>query len=203
MRFHNKLKDYAQVCSFGLLAGILARLTDFLSMESLWSFPTIATMYGFWVVTVVILIWRSASHLTAGLNTFLYLLFSTIAFYGLQYLLGKFFPQFGISGFPVRTFLYRCVASLICGMAAMILYFWNHKAWYAAILLALPIGLLAAESINVLVQLHQYHTHLFQLLFNAGFCLYLGIQFRKMTKVKELYTVSVIAVTALSNYFLF
>lgn len=203
MRFHNKLRDYAQVCSFGLFAGILARLTDFLPMDTLWSFPTIATMYGFWVVTVIVLVWRSTSHLTAGLNALLYLLFASVAFYGLQYLLGRFFPQFGISGFPVRMFLYRCVVSVVCGVAAMILYFWNHKAWYAAILLAVPIGILAAEAIHVLIQLQQYQTHLFQLLFNTGFCLYLGIQFRKMTKFKELYTVSVIAVTALCHYFLF
>lgn len=203
MRFHNKFKDYAKVCSFGLLAGTLARLTDLLPIGTLWSFSTIATLFGVWIVTVTLLIWRSTSHLTAGLNTFFYLLFTTVAFYGLQYILGIFLPQFDVGFFPMRLFLYSCVAALICGFVALIFYFWNHKTWYAALLLALPIGALAAESVSVLLLLQQYHTHLFQLLFDAGFCLYLGIQFRKTTKFKELYTVSVIAFAAVTYYFLF
>ena len=203
MRFHNKFKDYATICSFGIFAGVVARLTDFLSMNTLWSFPTIATLYGFWIITVILIIWRSTSHLTAGINTFFYLLCATVAFFGLQYILGKFVPHYPIKAFPFRRFLYYCVGSLICGLIGAILYFWNHKGWYAAILLAAPLGVLTAESIHDLILLQRYHTHLFQLIFNAGFCLYLGIQFRKMTKFKELYTVSVIAVTALCYYFLF
>ncbi len=203
MRFHNRFKDYATVSFLGLFAGIIARLTDFCSMDTLWSFPTIATLFGFWIVTVTLIIWRSTSHLTAGLNTFLYLLCMTVAYYGLQYLFGLFLPGFALEEFPLHLFIAYCAASAVCGLLAVILYFWNRKSWYAAILLAAPIGVLAAETLSVLVLLQRHQTHLFQLIFNAGFCLYIGLQFRKSTRYKELYTVSVIAFASACYYFLY
>ncbi len=203
MRLNNRLNDYIKVSSFGLAAGIIARLTDCLSMDSLWSFPTIATLFGFWIITVTIIIWRSTSHLTAGLNSFLYLFFTTVAFYGLQFILGLFLPKFDIGGFPTRVFLSYVIVSAICGIAGAILYFWNHKAWYSAILMAAPLGVLTSETISVLILLQRNQTHLFQVILNAGFAIYLGVQFRKQTKFKELYTVSIIMITALTYYYLY
>jgi len=203
MRFHNKFRDYAKICSFGMLAGALSLMTTFLPAGTLWSFSTITTLYGFWIVTSVLLIWRSTSHLTAGLNVFLYLVFTTIAFYGLKYILGFFLPQSENSSFQFQPLLHFAVSAFVCGIAALILYLWNHKSWYGSILLAAPIGLLAAESLYTLFLLQQHQTHLFQMLFNAGFCLYLGIQFRKMAKSKEIYSVSVIGFAALSYYFIY
>lgn len=203
MRFHNKIRNYLQVCSFGLIAGILARFTDFLPYDSLWNIHSIIALYGLWIICAAVFIWRSTSHLAAGLNVLLFFLLANAAYFGSEFLLGLLFPQLGYGGFQTKQFLYYVVASLICGVAAFILYSWNHGNWYGAIALAIPIGLLAAETITVLNLLHKNHTHLLPVLLDAGFCLYLGLQFRKLTKYKELYTVSVIAITYFAYKFLY
>ena len=203
MRFHNKIRDYLRVCSFGLFAGILARATDFVPYDSLWNIHTFTALYGVWIICAAILIWRSTSHLASGLNVLLFFLFTTVAYFGSEFLIGIFFPQLGYSGFETKAFIHYAITSAVCGVAAFILYSWSHGNWYSAIALAIPIGLLTAETIIVLKQLQNNHTNLFQVILNAGFCLYLGIQFRKQTKFKELYTVSVIAITGLVYKFVF
>lgn len=203
MRFHNKIRDYLRVCSFGLIAGIFTRLTDFIPYDSLWNIHTITTLYGVWIICAAVMIWRSTSHLAAGLNVLLFFLLTTAVYFGSEFLMGILFPQLGYNGFQTQQFLYYAIASVVCGIIAFILYSWSHKNWYSAIALAIPIGLLAAETIIVLKHLHNNHTDLFQVILNAGFCLFLGIQFRKQTKFKELYTVSVIVITGLVYRYVF
>lgn len=202
MRFHNRFKDYLRVSSIGILIGVLAQLICHQSFDNLWSLPSLATMYGFWVVAACFLIWRSSSHIAAGLHVLFFLFFTTLSYYGIPFLMGFVFPYFYGTIFPVSTFLYNCLSIFICGIAAIVLYCWNHHKWYNAILLALPIGLLTAESLHVLSLLHTQQTHLLQLLFNAGFGMYFGLQFRKMAHNKEIYTVTVIAVTWLTNRYI-
>ena len=203
MRFHNNVKNYLQVISFGLTAGILARGMDFMPNTGLWNVSSIVTMYGLWIILAAVFIWRSTSHLAAGLNVLFLYLFTALAYFGSAFLLGIFLPRLGYGGFAARQFLYYAAVSVGCGILALILYSWCHGNWYGAIMLAVPIGLLAAETAIVLKLLHAQQTHLLQLLLNAGFCLYLGLQFRKLTKFKELYTVSVILFFGLSYQFLF
>jgi len=203
MRFRNKIRDYLQVCSLGLFAGIVARVLDFVPYDSLWNIHTVTSLYGVWIICAAVFIWRSTSHLVAGLNVLLFFLLTDTAYFGSEFLLGVFFPKLGYSGFETKLFLYYAVVSVVCGVAAFILYSWNHGNWYSAIALAVPIGFLAGETIIVLRQLHNSHTNLLQVLLNAGFCLFLGIQFRKQTKFKELYTVSVIIITGLVYQFIY
>lgn len=203
MRFHNNIKCYLQVISSGLTAGILALALDFLPGNGLWSISSLASMYGLWIICACVFLWRSSSHLAAGLNVLFFYLFTALAFFGSIFLLGVFIPRLGYGGFATKQFLHYAAVSLGCGILSFILYSWSHNNWYGAIMLAVPIGLLAAETIIVLKLLHTYQTHLLQLLLNAGFCLYLGLQFRKLTKFKELFTVSVIFIAGLSYQFLF
>lgn len=203
MHFHNKFKDYLHICSYGLIAGVLARLTDFLPTSNLWYIQSISTLHGFWIICMAVLIWRSVSHLTAGINVLLFCLFATTAYFGSAYLLALIHSNFQYGDFQTKTFLNYVMISVACGIAAFVLYAWSHGNWYSAVVLAIPIGLLTAETITVLMMLNKNQTHLFQVLLNAGFCLYLGLQFRKLTKFKELYTVSVIAITGLLYHFLF
>ena len=82
----------------GILAGVLCRLSDFCPYESLWSFSSVATLFGFWIVSVGVITMYSVSHRGAFLNTFLYLFGMTISFYGLKYLLGFWVPRFDNGG---------------------------------------------------------------------------------------------------------
>lgn len=53
IKTNKKLKDrirlYSILFFIGILVGILCRLTDFFPYESLWSLPSIATLFGFWI----------------------------------------------------------------------------------------------------------------------------------------------------------
>ena len=58
-----------------MAAGSLCRLTDFLPYEeSLWSLPSIATLFGFWIASVGIITYLSSSNKGAFINSFLYAL---------------------------------------------------------------------------------------------------------------------------------
>ncbi|MCX4340166.1 MAG: hypothetical protein OSJ72_11030 [Lachnospiraceae bacterium] len=49
MKIRDHKKSYFIVFLIGMVMGILCRLTDFLPYEeSLWSFPSVATLFGFW-----------------------------------------------------------------------------------------------------------------------------------------------------------
>jgi len=52
IKIKGRIQSYNVLFFFGLLAGILCRLTDFFPYESLWSLPSIATLFGFWIASV-------------------------------------------------------------------------------------------------------------------------------------------------------
>lgn len=203
MRFHNKAKDYLKVCSFGLIVGLLARFLDFVPSVNLWSVSSLGNFYGLGIICAAVFIWRSTSHLASGLNVFLFFLITNAVYFASAFVLGFLIPNHGYDGFDTQQFLHYAISSIFCGIAAFILYSWSHSNWYSAIALAVPIGLIAAETMIVWKLLQNYQTHLLQLLLNVGFCLYLGLQFRKLTKYKELYTVSVIVISGLSYQYIF
>ncbi|WP_233505431.1 hypothetical protein [Sporosarcina sp. BI001-red] len=64
---------YLLYAILGLVAGIITRLTDFFPYDSLWSFSSIATIFGFWIVTVTLVIYFSDSNRNAAINVLLYL----------------------------------------------------------------------------------------------------------------------------------
>ncbi|GEM_PF-5388542 len=58
-----------------MIVGVLCRLTDFLPYEeSLWSIPSAATLFGFWIASVGIITCLSSSNKGAFINSFLYAL---------------------------------------------------------------------------------------------------------------------------------
>ena len=120
---------------FGVVAGTLTRLTDLLPQD-MWGIASVATLFGFWVVSVVFLVRYSHSCLNAGWNVSSYLLMMSVAFYVGEYLLGQFLPTFDNGDFRWCLLLIYGVASLICGAAAMVLYLWKKDKWYQPILLA-------------------------------------------------------------------
>ena len=143
MKFTDSRKTRIALFLAGILAGVLCRLSDFCPYESLWSFSSVATLFGFWIVSVGVITMYSVSHRGAFLNTFLYLFGMTISFYGLKYLLGFWVPRFDNGGvFHTKLFLLYSALSLLCGVGCSVLYCWNDRRWYSSVLLALPAGAL-------------------------------------------------------------
>ena len=51
-KLKSRIRLYSILFFIGIFAGILCRLTDLFPYESLWSLPSIATLFGFWIASV-------------------------------------------------------------------------------------------------------------------------------------------------------
>ena len=100
MKIKDNTKSYFLLFIIGILAGVICRLSDLLPYEeSIWSFPSIATMFGCWIASVGVITYMSSSNKGAFINSFLYMFGMTISFYGLLYILGFYFPALHDQGF--------------------------------------------------------------------------------------------------------
>ncbi|MFR5682696.1 MAG: hypothetical protein ACLUD1_01125 [Clostridia bacterium] len=115
-----KLKDkpisYISIFLVGTIMGIITRLTDLLPNADLWSFSSIATLFGFWIVSITIIVCCSISNKNSALNVFLYMFGMTISFYVSQYILGQFFSKFDNDGFKTNLFLIYSVLSVFVAL---------------------------------------------------------------------------------------
>lgn len=199
---HN-FKSYLIIFLCGLLAGVITRLTDFCSADTLWCFPSIATLFGFWIICVTVIVLLSNSALCAGLNSFLYLFGMTLSFYVLQYILGFYLPMFDNGSFKTSLFLLYSLLSAGCGIGAFILHFWERNTRLSAILYALPVGALLSETIGVTVCLATRAVFLFQFLMNGFAVILFGIMFYKRTNHKILYLTAICLVAAAVYYIVY
>uniref|UniRef100_UPI004056145E hypothetical protein n=1 Tax=Agathobacter sp. TaxID=2021311 RepID=UPI004056145E len=197
----NTPKSYVSIFLVGIAVGCVCRLADFFPADTLWSFSSIQTMLGFWIITNTMIVWFSSSNICAGVSSFLYMFGMTLSFYGLQAILGMFIPLFS-GGFRLPLFVLFSVASIPCGIAAFILHYWNRDHVMNSVLYALPVGALAAEAVAVSIYLSKYHTFLFQLLMDSVGVLIFGVLFFKKAKSKKLYIIASI-VSTLVFYFVF
>lgn len=207
MRTHEKKhptgRSYLYITLLGLLAGVITRLTDFFPSDTLWSLSSIATLFGFWIVTATFVIYFSSSNLNAAVNVFLYLFAMSFSFYFLQYVLGFFLPRFDNDGFKFVLFGLYTLMSLVCGGLSYVLYFWNKKNLFNSVLYALPVGGLAAETIGVGLYLFHNHTFLFQFIFDLIGTGVIGILFCRKVSSKVLYTVTVFVVSVVGYAFFY
>lgn len=198
MRLRDNYKSYLLLFVAGMIAGVICRLSDFFPYDSLWSFSSIATLFGFWIASVGVITCLSSSNIGAFINTFLYMFAMTLSFYGLKYILGFFIEKFASDGkFQTDLFLVYSVLSVVCGIGSFILYFWNKNNKAGSILYALPASGMLAEAIGCMVVLVNNHMLLAQTIFDFVFAFLFGILLFKKANNKIIYTVTVIAVTAL------
>lgn len=187
---HN-MKSYIKMFLIGILAGGICRLADFFPADTLWSFSSIQTLFGFWIITNTIIVLLSTSNICAGISSFLYMFGMTLSFYGLQTILGMFIPLF-TGEFRFTLFVMYTLLSIPCAIAAFILYYWNKEQSFNSILYSLPIGALIAEIIAVSVYFLKYHTFLFQLLMDIIGAIIFLFMFYKKAKSKKTYLLSII-----------
>ena len=192
----NSFRSYLLIFLCGIFAGVVTRLTDFCSADSLWSFSSIATLYGFWIISVTGIVLCSTSNLCAGLSSFLYLFGMTLSFYGLQYALGMYLPMFANDGFKISLFLLYSGLSAACGIGAFVLFYWERSTRISAVLYALPIGALLAEALATGLYLFQHATFLFQFLMDLLAALGFGYLFHRRAAHKGLYYGATILVAA-------
>lgn len=199
--FQNYFKPYLLFVGFGLVAGIITRLSDFFPNDDLWSFSSIATLFGFWMLTVTLIIYFSSSNKNAAINVLLYLFSMNFSFYFLQYILGFFIPRFYIEEFQWTLFILYSVFALVCSAISYGLYFWNKENKLSNFLYALPVSGLAAETIGVSIYLYNNHTFLFQLIFDFLSLIILGCWFYQKANNRLIY-IATIVTTTLIGYFL-
>lgn len=200
-KIQNYSKPYLPFVGFGLVAGIITRLSDLFPNGDLWSFSSIATLFGFWMLTVTLIIYFSSSNKNAAINVLLYLFGMNFSFYFLKYILGFFTPRFYNGGFQWNLFILYGVFALVCSAISYVLYFWNKENKLSNFLYALPVSGLAAETIGVSIYLYNNHTFLFQLIFDFLSLIILGCWFYQKVNNKLTYIASIIA-TTLIGYFL-
>lgn len=162
----HSMKSYITIFLVGILVGCICRLTDYCPADTLWSFSSIQTLLGFWIITNTIIVLASTSNICAGISSFLYMFGMTLSFYGLQAILGTFIPLFS-GGFRTSLFILFTICSIPCAIAAFILYYWNKEHIFNSILYSLPVGALAAEAIVIFIYFLGHHTFLFQLLMDV------------------------------------
>lgn len=196
MKINVNKKAYFVLFLTVMIAGILCRLTDFLPYEeSLWSLPSIATLFGFWIASVGIITCLSSSNKSAFINSFLYMFGMTTSFYGLKYILGFYIPRFSNEGqFQTDLFIVYSILSVACGIGSFVLYFWNRQNVFNSFLYALPASGMLAEAVACLIVLCNSRMLLAQTIFDIVFGLLFGIGLYRKAYNKLFYIGTVITV---------
>ena len=194
MRFKNNFKSYLLVIGLGLVAGLLTTLMNLFPYDTLWSLSSIASAFGFWIITTTLVIYYSSSNINAAINVFLYLASMNFNFYFLQGILGLFLPQFySVDGFMNWALLNHFnILALGCAAISFVLYYWNKNNIISNVLYALPICGLGAETIGVIFHLFKTHTYLFQLLMDLVGLVLLTCLFYKKTNNKPIFITTAI-----------
>ena len=191
IKLRNTFKSYTAIFIIGILVGCICRLLDYFPADTLWSFSSIQTLLGFWMITNTIIVLLSTSNICAGISSFLYMFGMTFSFYALQAILGMFIPLFS-GEFRFSLFVLFTVLSIPCAIAAFILYYWNKEHVFNSVLYSLPVGALVAEAITVSIYFLEHHTFLFQLLMDIIGAIVFLFMFYRRVRSKGLYLISAI-----------
>lgn len=204
MKIKDDTKSYFLLFIIGILAGVICRFSDLLPYEeSIWSFPSIATMLGCWIASVGVITYMSSSNKGAFINTFLYMFGMTISFYGLLYILGFYFPAFHNFGFRTNDFLTYSVLSFVCGIGSFVLYYWNKDNLFNSVLLAMPTSGMLAEANGCIYMLINRRMLLAQTIFDLFFVLWFGVMGFNKAKNKAIYLLTVAATTTLVYFVIY
>ena len=201
IKLRNTYKSYTAIFVIGILVGCICRLLDYFPADTLWSFSSPQTLFGFWIITNTIIVMLSTSNICAGISSFLYMFGMTLSFYALQAILGMFIPMFS-GGFRFGLFILFTVWSIACAIAAFILYYWNREHIFSSVLYSLPVGALFAETIAVFIYFLEHQTFLFQLLMDIiGAVVFTIIFFKKVNYRKNVYCRNCIKYFGILLYF--
>ena len=66
IKLRNTYKSYTAIFVIGILVGCICRLLDYFPADTLWSFSSPQTLFGFWIITNTIIVMLSTSNICAG-----------------------------------------------------------------------------------------------------------------------------------------
>ena len=199
IKLRNTYKSYTAIFVIGILVGCICRLLDYFPADTLWSFSSPQTLFGFFFIFNTIIVMLSTSNICAGISSFLYMFGMTLSFYALQAILGMFIPMFS-GGFRFGLFILFTVWSIACAIAAFILYYWNREHIFSSVLYSLPVGALFAETIAVFIYFLEHQTFLFQLLMDIIGAVVFTIIFFKKVNYRKMYIVGIVLSTLVFYY---
>ena len=202
MKIKDNIQSYSVLFFLGILAGVLCRLTDFFPYESLWSLPSIATLFGFWIANVSLITYCSSSNWGAFWSSFLYMFGMTVSFYTLKFVLGFFWERFS-GEFPAVLFLAYSAMAFICGIGSYILYFWNKENFFSSLLCALPASGMLAETIACSIVLWKQKMFLGQTLFDFIFAVIFGVLLYWKAKSKILFFFTLVIATGITFFLIY
>lgn len=200
MELRDDRKSYIKIFLIGILVGCITRLLDYCSLDTLWSWSSVQTLLGFWMISNTVIVVKSSSNKCEGISSFLYMFGMTLSFYGLQAILGMFIPMFS-DGFRFSLFIMFTILSIPCAIAAFVLYYWNRDKFYNSILYSLPVGALFSETVAIAIKFYITHTFLFQLLMDGIGTIAFGVLFFRRVKNRYVYLFSII-ISFLVFYFI-
>ena len=123
MELRDDRKSYIKIFLIGILVGCITRLLDYCSLDTLWSWSSVQTLLGFWMISNTVIVVKSSSNKCAGISSFLYMFGMTLSFYGLQAILGYVYSNvFGwISFFFIYNVYYFVYTMCDCSVCTLLL----------------------------------------------------------------------------------
>ena len=204
MKLQNTKKCYIKVIVFGLIIGIVTELVNLLPNNDVLGLSSIAGTFGFWIFTTTFMIYLSCSNKNAMLNTFLYLASMCCSFYLLQGIIKFFTPNITVDGLIEWSHLFFWIMiSILCGIVAYILYYWNKNNQFSNILYALPVAGMLIDTVNNCLKFYYSHTQLLGAILDVIFLIILFCLFMKKSNRKILFIFTIIFVTIIGNFTIF
>lgn len=156
------MKSFITVIIFGILMGSLCATLDLIPGENIWTFSSFSGSVGFWAITGMIVLMQSDNIKLAGINTFLYFTFMNTSFFFTYLLLPITSPRVTTFAQAASESLNWMIASLICGVCALIAYQAKKNNLKGIIALSLSLGVLSSEFVSLISSVFINHKFLFQ-----------------------------------------
>lgn len=184
MKLKHTKKSYIQVICFGAVIGLITELLNFFPNNDLWGWSSIAGSFVFWIFSTTFVIYFSSSNINAMINTFLYLSSMCISYYVLQGIIDFFTPGITVDHFIHWDHLLFWVGiSVLCGLVAFVLFYWNRKTIFSNVLYALPVAGMLVDTVNNCMKFYYSRTNLANSILGvAGLVIMLVVLFRKAKK---------------------
>lgn len=197
----NTKQSYIKVAIWGLIIGLITEACNLLPNDGLLGLSSIAGSYGFWIFTTTFVIYYSCSNKNAMINTLIYLVGMCVSYYILDAFVVLVTPNLSRTGFLDWSKLFFWGgASILCALAAFVLYFWNKDKWYSSILYALPVAGMLVDTIGCILKLYYSHTQLVMCVLDIIFLIIMLVVFFVKSKKKLLF-VAVLIIVAVIGYF--